>query len=138
LVFIDGGAQPEVCLEEFELVAERLNPNGLIIVDDVQSMEPTTAFDSSRQYGKGTLIYPLLIIGEYLRYRQSKIQDEPNAASRPTFPKSRSVRSIQGTELANLFSGFHYRKLSQGNHGMLVVGTEAMVEKHLQHWNTHN
>ena len=56
---LDGGASPECCLREFELVVQRLSENGLFLIDDLQDMAPTEAYPFPRMFGKGTLILPL-------------------------------------------------------------------------------
>ena len=74
LALLDGGAHPEVCLKEFEIVNNMLSKGGIILVDDLARLEPTIPFPGERPFGKCTLIYPMLIIADYLKYRRERMQ----------------------------------------------------------------
>jgi hypothetical protein len=68
-VSLDGGAHPEVCLVEFELVQSHLAPAGVILVDDVHQLEVTQHYALPRPMGKATLILPMLTLQNYLQHR---------------------------------------------------------------------
>jgi SAM-dependent methyltransferase len=69
--FLDGGAHPEICLREFELVARALPVGCACLVDDLQEIITKTKGPCELPLGKGTLIYPLLLIAKYLKARTS-------------------------------------------------------------------
>jgi predicted O-methyltransferase YrrM len=64
LAYVDGGADPAVCLREFELLRAALAPGGLIVVDDAGPMAPTLAHPGPRPHGKATRILPALAESE--------------------------------------------------------------------------
>jgi hypothetical protein len=66
-VLLDGGAHPEVCLREFEIVLDYLSEKGIILVDDLHEIAPSDAYSLQRPFGKGTLILPWLTIASYLK-----------------------------------------------------------------------
>lgn len=116
--FLDGGADPDVCLREFELTVEYMAPGGMIVVDDLQEIEPSIPFPHARPFGKGTLILPLLVMADYLRsvrprgkngYRSSLLN-----VLRPHF----------SLEFA---AELDYRIVSDGTHRLLIVGNPAVI-----------
>lgn len=66
---LDGGAHPEVCLVEFELVQEHLALDGVILVDDAHQIEASVHYTLPRPLGKATLILPMLTLRNYLKHR---------------------------------------------------------------------
>lgn len=119
--FLDGGAHPEVCLQEFEMVLRHLSPRGLIVVDDVQELPPTQHFPLKRPFGKGTLIYPVLAIADYLKGRPGHRGVNPPAAS--DLLELLPCESILGH-----LGAIDYTHISHGKHGMLAIGGRKVIE----------
>lgn len=122
---LDGGAHPEICLQEFELVTQNLSENGLIVVDDLQFI-PSKEFNL--RFGKGTLILPFLIINQYLEHHNiypdehyTGIEDEPSSALIKEILSMASHPSLR--ELS-------FRVVSKGNHRMLIVAREPLLDSY--------
>ncbi len=86
--FLDGGAHPEVCLHEFELCIDKLSASGIILIDDVQALAPSENYPLPRDFGKGTLIWPYLIIQQYLANRQKYRHANSIAGEESSVPDS--------------------------------------------------
>ncbi|TDJ01405.1 MAG: glycosyltransferase [Deltaproteobacteria bacterium] len=127
-VFLDGGAHPEVCLRELELVLPRLSRRGLIVVDDLQEIAPSAAYPLPRPFGKGTLILPFLVIHEYLRSREL-YQDRNNQFSegRESVPDSELIGAF-GNGMDRLLGSLAYRLVTCGGHRMLLIGREELLD----------
>jgi hypothetical protein len=117
---LDGGAAPECCLREFELVIQKLSKNGLIVIDDLQDMAATPAYPFPRPFGKATLILPYLVVAEYLR-----IHDERNAQNKFD---SGLVADSSSSTLARFLKPLNYNIVSQGNHKMMLVGNHSVLD----------
>ena len=130
--FLDGGAHPEVCLQEFELVTEHLTSTGLILIDDVQSIPPSVAYPPRRVFGKGTLILPYLTIIEYLRQRALYIsRNNEFGTGTEGVPSSRLVEWTLSMDFEKCFADLNYRILSKGRHKMLIVAKQQPLERYL-------
>ncbi len=117
---LDGGAHPEVCLSEFEMALDALADDGVILVDDAQEIAPSPSYKLPRKFGKATLIYPMLIAGQYLAERSKYINanetvDGPNAE-----PASQSLAGLDPR-------GRDFRLFGE-RHKMLVFGPPAAVQ----------
>jgi hypothetical protein len=126
--FIDGGGHPEVCLKEFELIIKHLSSNGVCLVDDLQELKPTNNYGALRPFGKGTLIYPFLVISDYLKYRQ---------VNKPAGQQYESelINSLDKT-FANDLLVKEFRILNgAGEHGMLAFGNKNII-KNIVEYNT--
>jgi hypothetical protein len=119
---LDGGAHPEVCLQEFEMVLGRLSDSGLIMVDDSQEMEPSEAYPVPRPFGKATLILPFLAISEYLRVRNRYLSRSGSVA-----PDSSILKNLEADALVQAFDGKQYVIVSAGNHRITLVGRSAVL-----------
>lgn len=117
--FLDGGGHPEVCLQEFEVTAAHLAPDGVIVVDDAGEMEPTGNYRLPRPFGKATLILPALIIGEYLANRDAMRGANSLAGQGDSLPDARFLSG-----LAVPFGVAAYAVLDQR---MLVYGNRSVV-----------
>ena len=119
-VFQDGGAHPEVCLVEFELSKAHLIPDGVILVDDVHQLQPTNNYELSRPFGKATLIYPMLILSNYLKNRET-IREANSVGFEGAIPSSQFINNLEISDDSILnFStfkliGIHHRMLLYGN-----------------------
>jgi hypothetical protein len=71
IAFIDGGGDALVNLYEFDMILEKLNSNGIIVVDDCHYL-PKTTYRARRDFGKAQLIYPLLLITDTINYQIDK------------------------------------------------------------------
>ena len=67
LTFIDGSGDAMINLIEFDTLLNYMHDSGIIIVDDVRFMKKTS-YRARRDFGKASLIYPLLLISENLEY----------------------------------------------------------------------
>jgi len=119
-VFLDGGAHPEVCLVEFELSRAHLVPDGVILVDDVHQLQPSDNYGLSRPFGKATLIYPMLILSNYLKNRET-IREVNSVGFEGAVPNSHFINKLEVLDDSILnFSTFrvignHHRMLFYGN-----------------------
>lgn len=126
---LDGGAHPEVCLQEFEMVLERLSRNGLIIIDDLQQIGPSPAYPVPRPFGKGTLILPYLAIAEYLKVRHN-YRDRNNQFSTESegIPDSQLLKHTPSERLLGLLRPWDYRIIAKGTQKMLIVGSQRTLQ----------
>jgi hypothetical protein len=133
LAFLDGGAHPEVCLQEFELVLSKLSPCGLIVVDDAQNLPPSELYPLPRPFGKGTLILPFLVISEYVAEREL-YRDRNNqfAATDEGVPDSRILSHAGIDGIQHVIGGVTYAILAEGIHKMLVIGRREIVQSLLE------
>jgi len=126
---LDGGAGPECCLREFELVAQSLSENGLVIIDDLQDMEPTEAYPFPRLFGKGTLILPYMVIAEYMKVRDISRSKKGNFSADPTKASSSYlIAQTPSSELLKLLGNLRYLIIAKGSHKMMVVGKHSILE----------
>ena len=124
-VFLDGGAHPIVCLKEFELAAAGLSRNGLIVVDDLQSIKPSTAYKDPRPYGKGTLIYPFLLISQCLPDQQMDSTGTESNLFNTFIQASKQYHDVQS--MLNIFSQNPFRLIKFQNHSMLIWGNQSVI-----------
>lgn len=129
VALLDGGTHPEVCLQEFEMVLERLSRNGLIIIDDLQQIGPSPAYPVPRPFGKGTLIIPYLAIAEYLKVR-GHYRDRNNqfSAESEGIPDSQLLKHTASERLLELLGPWDYRIIAKGTHKMLMVGNRSTLQ----------
>ena len=124
-VFLDGGAHPEVCLRELELVLPRLSRRGLIVVDDLQEIAPSAAYPLPRPFGKGTLILPFLVIHEYLRSRELyQDRNDQFSEGRAGVPDSELIGAF-GIGMDRLLGSLAY----QGRVQEQVVGNDGGADE---------
>ena len=140
LASLDGGAHPEVCLQEFELVSTRLSSEGLILVDDLQELRPSAAYSLPRPLGKGTLILPMLLIKQYLDHR-AEFTDANAAPDGPsTKPASRWLASLESSVTAwpspapFAVLGRQQKMLAYGAHDPLQAVIQASNAYHQSSW----
>lgn len=116
--FLDGGADPDICLREFELAAAHMTPGGILVLDDLQEIPPAESFSKTRPLGKGTLVLPYLVMADYLLNPRDGERNEYFShilnAMCPHFP-------------LELVVGLDYRIISDGRHKMLVVGDPEVI-----------
>jgi predicted O-methyltransferase YrrM len=126
--FLDGGAHPEVCLQEFELVLSRLSPEGVVVVDDVQELGPSELYPVQRPFGKGTLILPYLVIAEYLAGRE-QYRDRNNQFSSADegVPDAETLSLTDVRGMLQLLGSRGYRIVSRGQHKMLIIGKPDLL-----------
>lgn len=123
-VFLDGGAHPEICLQEFEWALEHLAPRGLILIDDGHELAPTAFYPFSRAFGKQTLILPVLVLGETLAARGKRALPEPMQA----LIGSRLLDGLRYGDLLRRLEGWEYAALTCQGARLLFVGrAEAMA-----------
>ena len=123
-ISLDGGAQPEVCLEEFEVAVKLIKSDGIIIVDDIQGLSPSKSYPYSRPMGKGTFIYPFLLLEEYINNKNdiialnwNKNEPKPNSKNIKLLPKINILAN------KNLFF-----KVVGDRHKILIVGNKSVIE----------
>lgn len=91
---IDGGAQPETCLFEFENAMNNLANNGLILIDDSWELPPSKLYWLPRPFGKATLILPMLIINNYMKNRKDVCENNQYLSSKESIPKSIFIEQL--------------------------------------------
>ena len=122
---LDGGAQPEVCLKEFELTAQSMSASGACLIDDLVKLKPTEYYSGDRPFGKGTLIYPVLIIADYLkRIALNRTQGAAKFGSA-------IIGALDEKSFTSLLKGsaFCVLKEPRGSHGMLAYGNQSIIEQ---------
>lgn len=128
---LDGGAVPEICLQEFEMVWARLTARGLIVVDDINLIPAPQSepHKSRRIFGKGTLILPLLLLAEHLRDKRAAYQ-AAQQASEPGLPPIRSdwIEALAVSGLTKAFERSRFLLVSGQGITMLVMGRTEPVE----------
>jgi predicted O-methyltransferase YrrM len=120
---LDGGAHPEVCLQELELALAALADGGLVLVDDLQELAPTAAYGPPRPFGKGTLILPFLVIAEYLRQRPRYLDANLGCA-----PASSLVTRCIGTSLVEPLAAWEYALIARGSQRLLAVARRPALQ----------
>jgi len=140
-VFLDGGAHPEICLKEFEIVIGNLSKNGLVIMDDLQQISPVEAYNAMRYFGKGTLVLPLLVINEYLQHRDKFLYTYGSnilEQQAKTIPNSNGLRETDfiekciSSELTDAISAdCGFTIVNEGPHEMLVYGKREVLNTFL-------
>ena len=127
--FLDGGAHPEVCLQEFEQTANSLADHGLIILDDLQNFKPSELYPLSRPYGKGTLILPALIISKYLTEINQVDGGTPSSNIDQKYEnKSKLLTGLKNTEHVNLLGSKDFKVISIRNHSLLIWGNHSQID----------
>jgi hypothetical protein len=124
---LDGGAHPEVCLQEFELACANLNANGLLLVDDLQELPPSQAYSLPRLFGKGTLILPMLILRNYLSNRDRFL--DANAAPDGPDAQPASIALGVASSLPAVFDAPHEFALLGDHHKLLAYGTPESLHE---------
>jgi Methyltransferase domain len=118
---LDGGAHPEVCINEFEMVKEFLAPEGVILIDDACSINPSRKYYLPRPLGKATLIFPMLIIENYLLNRKSFRNANSISDDAASIPNSKFINQLEALDLRwignNCFDiiGTHQKMLAYGS-----------------------
>lgn len=131
--FIDGGAQPEICLKEFEILSANLAENGLIVMDDFQAIKPAPGFESRRLFGKGTLILPLLVIQGYLRDRDKYLAsyglngNEALSQEETGLRVAENVKAILATNIISLPEEIRFELVEEDGHILLIAGREQVL-----------
>jgi hypothetical protein len=125
LVYLDGGAHPEVCLVEFELAAKKLAPEGVILVDDAHRLAPNDIYQLPRPVAKATLILPMLILANYLENRDFVRTANSMPGDPRSIPDSDLVRQSQHFSFLGV-KDFSFATLGRG-HQMLVNGSHDVV-----------
>jgi len=118
---LDGGAHPEVCLREFEIVLDYLSEKGIILVDDLHEIEPSDAYPLQRPFGKGTLILPWLTIADYLK-EQNPSDEKLNDSS-----VSRLLSLLPSKEIVNILGKIDHAVISEDGHKMMIIGNQLAV-----------
>ena len=126
---LDGGAHPEVCLQEFELVLNHLSERGLVLVDDLQALAPSVMYPAARPFGKGTLILPVLILRDYASTRDQYRSRNLAPGTTDGTPDSTLVNRLVASGIADRPSGVAYATISMHGHSMLVIGRQPVVDR---------
>ncbi len=135
--FIDGGAHPEICLREFEMVLSNLSSNGLIIMDDLQSIAPADSYSARRIFGKGTLVLPYLVIHEYLKTRNRFLKDygrEIDPAQEGDDLDLRTAEHVNKSIECGLISfpgNIAFEIVEELGHEMLIVAEEHVLREYM-------
>lgn len=127
LFFLDGGAQPEVCLAEFEVAAANLALGGMVLVDDAQSILPSERYPWPRPFGKATLILPMLILGDYLGNRVEILGGKASLGNSMTIRESRLIKGLKDTSI--LHEPERDFAVYGSSHRMLVYGKSSTVAR---------
>jgi hypothetical protein len=114
--FLDGGGHPEICLREFEMIVSKLSPGGVIVMDDFHEFDPNHRYPFKRPFGKGTLIYPLLVMADYL-----KVRDQHEGADSPV------VSRLKEDPWLLELSRRDYLLLASDQYKMLFFGDSRIV-----------
>jgi len=70
-----------------------LTTEGVILVDDLQSLEPTESYSLPSPLGKGTLILPFLLLNNYHRNRNKYLSANSDKTGRTVKPSSELIKS---------------------------------------------
>jgi hypothetical protein len=135
-VLIDGGAIPEVNLQEFAMLIPHLADDGILLVDDLQEIPPLPRYPAPRPFGKATLILPALILAEHCRvpkpdqnrpetWTNRFVPDPFISVQHPTF-----IQNACGDPLIKSLLPFDYTVIGQ-SHRMLVVARRPTLERYL-------
>ena len=116
---IDGGGHPEVNLEEYEIILQKMSDIGILVVDDAHEFDFTKAYPHTRAFGKASLILPLLMLEDYLGHRVSE--------GTGYVPRSELICSVKNALKLDLLRGRTYCVFSQ-SHASLVVATKEQLE----------
>jgi len=131
--FLDGSGHPGICLKEFELVTRHLADGGLCLVDDITDTKPTEYYSAKRDFGKGTLIYPLLALADYKKYKEAMTNrtSEFNEKERPlgNDEESELFLSIANHLAVDVRRGYRIIRGNNNVHGMLVYGKNDLVSR---------
>jgi predicted O-methyltransferase YrrM len=130
LFCLDGGAHPEVCLVEFEQAASYLAPNGIVLVDDAQTLAPSPAYQPPRPFGKATLILPMLVLLNYLKHRAEFREANTSPADRTGIPDSDLIRQCETVRFAAIDAD-HFAVIGD-RHKILVYGDPAFITQAAQ------
>ena len=125
---IDGGAQPETCLVEFECAMDNLADDGLILIDDSRELPPSKLYWLPRPFGKATLILPMLIINNYMKNREDVCENNQYLGKDERLPKAYFIEQMNQVDYS-IFEDIPFKLL--GNCGqMLLVGrnNEVLIE----------
>jgi hypothetical protein len=122
---LDGGAHPEVCINEFEMAKEFLAPEGIILLDDASFIPPSTSYYLPRPFGKTTLILPMLIIANYLQNREAfreanSVLDDP-----ASIPNSKFINQLESLDLS--WVGNNRFAIIGPHKQMLAYGSDAYI-----------
>lgn len=125
---LDGGAHPDICLKELELISRFLSDKCALVIDDMVELKPTENYPAPRPLGKCTLIYPALIMADYLRTRRLNRHMAPDFK---TDYESSIIQNLDEKTFGNLL-GDDMDFVSAGNpngHQMLIYGNRKIVER---------
>jgi len=131
--FIDAGAQPEICLKEFEIISTNLAEDGIIVMDDFQRIGPAPGYGSRRLFGKGTLILPLLVIQEYLRDRDKYLASYGlNSSEVPPQKETglrgaENVKAMLATDILSLPEKLRFELVEEDGHILLVAARQHIL-----------
>lgn len=119
---IDGGAQPEYCMNEFEMIKVCLSVDGACLIDDLGELSPTQPYPGKRPFGKGTLIYPALILADYLKYKEGKTIDSIHESS--------IIGTLDKQVFLSLLDDADFCRIGPagGGHAMLAYGNPLIIE----------
>lgn len=132
---IDGGAQPETCLFEFEYAMKNLADNGLILIDDSWELPPSKLYWLPRPFGKATLIFPMLIMNNYMKNRKNIYSNNQYLPIKESIPGSIFIEQLIDIDFS-MFEDIPFALLgSQGQ--MLLVGNNYellhLIDNQLKH-----
>lgn len=122
----DGGAHPEVCLQEFELLSTALSQAGVVVVDDAQALGPTKAYPLPRPFGKVTLILPYLLTIHYLQHRSELLNANAAPDGPDSTPDAWFLKAFEGRQLP-LVEAARF-SLFGDKHKMLVFGDSEFIK----------
>lgn len=123
----DGGAHPEVCLQEFEMLASALAPGGLILVDDAQQIEFSEVYPLPRSMGKCSLILPYLLLANYKKYREEYRDANATIDGPNSMPDSKFINQIMNLELPEIEPRDFL--LLEAEHKMLAYGNALFSDQ---------
>jgi hypothetical protein len=122
---LDGGAHPEVCLEEFEYALAHLAPDGVIMVDDAQQIPPSPAYGLPRPFGKATLILPMLILASNLQMRDKVSKANSVPGDPKSVPNSHFLNQLLEIDIPNV--SFSNYAVIGGRHQILFYGNPTFI-----------
>jgi len=123
---LDGGAHPEVCLEEFDISMKYLADNGLILVDDAHELKPTQNYPLHRPMGKATFIIPFLTFSNYIKNREKYLHANSVPGDDYSIPNNQFINYLSHYDFNKIY-GYdfiivgHYQR-------MLLVGHKKNVK----------
>ncbi|MEO1659101.1 MAG: class I SAM-dependent methyltransferase [Pseudomonadota bacterium] len=133
VAFVDGGGHPLFNLFEFQLLWDKLSPDGLILIDDCVYLPPSPGYMGRRDYGKAQLILPFLMLAEYINFQPAAIGADIGQPANSPETLERVLAAAPMTEFTRgLFAHAEFRDIAATFEDMdfsFLAGNQLVVGK---------